>query len=110
MPFNNIKNITENIVEGSREVGRLANGNFTGHDTLIWETDRFESGFTRLGLQGSFRSQVADAVEGSYGLKLELCTRGTTDEVKVAATFYLDADDMYVKEGGMPYINELVLK
>ena len=23
---------------------------------------------------------------------------------------YLDADDMYVKEGGMPYINELVLK
>jgi hypothetical protein len=65
MPFNNIKNVTENIIEGSREVGRLANGSFTGHDTLIWETDRFETGFTRLGLQGSFRSQVADAVEGS---------------------------------------------
>lgn len=99
MPFNNIKNVTGNIIEDSREVGRLANGSFTGHDTLIWETDRFETGFTRLGLQGSFRSQVADAVEGSYGLKLELCTRGTTDEVKVAATFYLDADDMY----GNPY-------
>lgn len=99
MPFNNIKNVTGNIVEGSHEVGRLANGSFTGHDTLIWETDRFETGFTRLGLQGSFRSQIIDAVEGSYGLKLELCTRGTTDEVKVAATFYLDADDMY----GNPY-------
>lgn len=99
MPFNNIKNITGNIVEGSHEVGRLANGSFTGHDTLIWETDRFETGFTRLGLQGSFRSQVADAVEGSYGLKLELCTRGTTDEIKTVATFYLDADDMY----GNPY-------
>lgn len=99
MPFNNIKNITGNIVEGSREVGRLANGSFTGYDTLIWETDRFETGFTRLGLQGSFRSQMIDAVEGSYGLKLELCTRGTTDEIKTVATFYLDADDMY----GNPY-------
>ena len=87
-----LKNITENIVEGSHEIGRLANGSFTGHNTLIWETDRFETGFTRLGLQGSFRSQVADAVEGSYGLKLELCTRGTTDEIKTVATFYLDAD------------------
>ena len=99
MPFNNIKNVTGNIIEGSREVGRLANGSFTGRDTLIWETDRFETGFTRLGLQGSFRSQVADAVEGSYGLKLELCARGTTDEIKTVATFYLDADDMY----GNPY-------
>ena len=99
MPFNNIKNVTGNIVEGSREVGRLANGSFTGYDTLIWETDRFETGFTRLGLQGSFRSQMIDAVEGSYGLKLELCTRGTTDEIKTVATFYLDADDMY----GNPY-------
>lgn len=99
MPFNNIKNVTGNIIEGSREVGRLANGSFTGYNTLIWETDRFETGFTRLGLQGSFRSQVADAVEGSYGLKLELCTRGTTDEIKTVATFYLDADDMY----GNPY-------
>ena len=99
MPFNNIKNVTGNIIEGSREVGRLANGSFTGHDTLIWEIDRFETGFTRLGLQGSFRSQVADAVEGSYGLKLELCARGTTDEIKTVATFYLDADDMY----GNPY-------
>lgn len=99
MPFNNIKDVTGNIVSGSKEIGRLANSNFTGHDTLIWDSDNFETGFTRLGLQGSFRSQVGDAVEGSYGLKLVLGVKGTTDEVKEVATFYLDADDMY----GNPY-------
>ncbi len=99
MPFNNIKDVTGNIVNGSKEIGRLANSNFTGHDVLIWDSDNFETGFTRLGLQGFFRSQVGDAIEGSYGLKLVLGVKGTTDEVKEVATFYLDADDMY----GNPY-------
>ena len=99
MPFNNITNITGNLIKGSREQSLLANGSNTGLSIPVWTSEEFETGYTRLGLQGSFRSQVGDAVEGSYGLKLVLGAKGTTDEVKEVATFYLDADDMY----GNPY-------
>ena len=99
MPFNNITDITGNLVSGSREIGRLANSSMQGHDTIIWNNEKFESGFTRLGVQGSFRSLIPDAIEGSYGLKIVLGVKGTTVENQDVATFYLDADDMY----GNPY-------
>jgi hypothetical protein len=50
MPFNNIIDITGNLVNGSREISRLANSSFKGQDTIIWNDEKFQTGFTRLGV------------------------------------------------------------
>lgn len=103
MPFNNMTDITKNLVKGNRENSLLANGVIGNSEAKnaqpIWDYNNALVGYTRLGVQGSFRSSVPDAVEGSYGLKIELYVKGKNEESRIIATLFLDSDDMY----GNPY-------
>lgn len=99
-PFNNMTIASENLINASRGKYLVAN-NKDVSEVLIWSSsasDNLYAGYSRLGIQAEFKSQV-NAIKGNYGIKILLYSG---DRLSPVASLFLDSDDMY----GNPYAYE----
>ena len=102
-PFDTILDLTNNLVLGSTFGGLVANGEIESVE-LFNLTDLNYRGFTRFGIQASFKSWLKElkVVNGNYGIKLTITDKSeNVDAEWIEAEHYLllDSSDMY----GNPY-------
>ena len=120
-PFNTIVDATGNLIL-SYAHDRGLQANWPGWDERsIWERkfdDEEMAGFTRLGIQGQFKSLLDefDCLKGDYGLKLDLLCQtnikqSEKDSYQLAIDKIKQNDDEYLTSEEIEYLkNYLVLK
>lgn len=89
-PFKNFVSVTKNLIETVLNNNKSLTANGSVEEKLLWEYigNLDLSIYSTIGLQASFQSLIDDAIEGEYGLRLEI----TFDDNIVS--FYLNNFDM----------------
>ena len=102
-PFDTILDLTNNLVLGTTFGGLVANGDIESIE-IFNLTDLNYRGFTRFGIQASFKSWLKElkVVNGEYGIKLTITDKVEDVDIgwrEVQHYLLLDSSDMY----GNPY-------